>query len=122
MALTFIGWSSWEVKLAMFNLMATPTPEPRDPRASPAQRRQHALQQKLQVWPPEPWSLRGPQALMPPARVAADAASAMRLLVRRSATHPPLESLNPVSELSPELPGVPRGSGAPPWRAPSICC
>ena len=34
MALTFIGWSSWEVKLALFEQLAMPPQAPRQPRTA----------------------------------------------------------------------------------------
>lgn len=37
MALTFIGWSSWEVKLALFEQLGAPPPAPRQPRGSATQ-------------------------------------------------------------------------------------
>jgi hypothetical protein len=37
MALTFIGWSSWEVKLALFEQLATPPPSASQPRTAQQQ-------------------------------------------------------------------------------------
>ena len=49
MALTFIGWSSWEVKLALFEELSLPAPMAWLPKTGIAAARQQHQQQQVEI-------------------------------------------------------------------------